>query len=215
MQIRLTQDFVVYQAETKLLELGVEVATAKNWKKPEIEEKIQRGIKIRLWLKALLYSDYLEQDAIERLYYRLADLCDAIALPYAPVITTHEPPAITLGGTTNVTNNYSSDSTEFENTDVDTPSEVVDSFSAASARGAVWHYTIRNQAGTSQRSGIVVASWLADGTLVWNEESSGDIGTTIGTVTLSVVYTAPNITLVATVSSSNWVIEGDRFLING
>lgn len=215
MNVELTKSFVTYQAQTRLLELGVEVAEAKRWNDEETQEKINLGIKIRLWLKALQYSDYLEKQQIDRLVHTLADLCNAIALPYAPVVTTVAPPSIIVGGTTTVTNNYSADSTAFSNSDVDTPSEVVDSFSVASARGAVWHYTIRNQAGTSQRSGVVTASWLADGTLVYSENSTADIGTTVGVVALSVTYSNPNIQLVATVSSSNWLIEGDRFLING
>src|SRR5687768_12706867 len=96
-QIELTQAYVTYQAQTKLLELGVEVAEARNWNKEEIQDKISLGIKIRLWLKALSYSTYLEKDAIDRLVYTLADLCDANAIPYAPVVTTVEPPTILVG----------------------------------------------------------------------------------------------------------------------
>jgi hypothetical protein len=213
MPLEILEDDVAYMARTKLLELATEVADTRNINK--VRDKIKQGATIVKWLQALDYGGYLEKtqrDVIIRAIVEIAEIND---FPIAPSLGNTEPYNVSIGGSTTVTNNYSSDSTAFSNADVDTPSEVVDSFSVASARGAVWHYTIRNQAGTSQRSGIVVASWLVDGTLVWNEESSGDIGTTIGTVTLSVVYSAPNITLVATTSVNNFIVEGDRFLING
>lgn len=216
-QIELTQSYVTYQAQTKLLELGIDLCDGRlRLSRPELREKFNQAVKIRLWLKALSYSDYLEKEQIDLLVYCLADLCDANAIPYAPVVSSVSRPSILVGGTTNIINNYYTDATDFSNPDVDIGTEDLDTFAATLARGAVWHYTIRDQAGVNQRSGIVVASWLASGSsIVYTEESTADIGTTIGVVTLSVDYSSPNIRLRATSTSNNWICEGTRYLING
>lgn len=212
-QVELTRTYVTYQAQTKLLELATEIAEIRNINKAEVKEKIVLATKIRLWLKALQYYAYLEKNAIDKLVYCLADLCDANALPYSPQITTVEQPDLIIGGSTSVTNITSSDFTDWSNLDVDIGTEVLDSFAVTLARGAVWYYTARN--GVNQRSGMVIGSWLADGSsVVYSEDSTEDIGDT-SQVTLSVDYSASLIRLNATVTSNDWIIEGSRLLING
>jgi hypothetical protein len=213
MAIELTKTYCIYQAQTKLLELGVEVAEARNWNKPDIQAKIDLGIKIRMWLKALQYSDYLETQAVNRLVYTLANLANVNAIPYAPVVTTVSTPAILIGGTTNVTNNYYTDATNFSAVDIEAETSIGDSFSYTLSNGVRWEYTLINNAGTALRKGSFSTGWLSDGSDIddGSELSTADIGDTSG-VTLSTDINAGNVRLLVTATSDNWRISGKRYL---
>lgn len=212
MATELTKTFVLYQAQTRLLELAFEVAEIRKLAKPEAKEKLALAVKIRLWSKALSYSDYLEQSTVEKLVYCLAELCDANAIPYAPVITAVAAPSIITGGSTTIVNNYYSSGTSFINSDVDAGVETADSFSIGTTYGAIWHYVIRS--GGNQRTGILTGAWLSDGSLVsYSEDSTEDLGDTTP-IELSVDFNSGSIRLRATTSTDNWVVSGTRFTIS-
>lgn len=210
-QVELTRTYVIYQAQTKLLELATEIAEARNVNKPEIKEKLILNTKIRLWLKALQYYTYLEKSAIDKLVYCLADLCDANALPYSPQITTVEQPDLIIGGSTSVTNVTSSDSTAFSNLTVTSPSEVIDSFAYTLSNGVRWEYNIRTA--TTMRKGSFSTGWLSDGSDIDDgvDISTAEIGDT-SPVVLSCDISGGNVRLIATVSSGTWTISGKRYL---
>lgn len=211
MAAEILRDSVYYAAKTKLLALGVELAEVRSPDK--LKSQIIQGAKIHRLCQALDYEDFLTQVQIDRIVRTLVEVADINDFPVAPILGNIAPPSIVSGGTTNVTNITSSDVTDFSNLDVDIGTEVLDSFALTAARGAVWYYTARN--GVNQRSGIVVGSWLADGSsVVFSEDSTEDIGSTTP-VTLTVDYLSPNIRLNATVTSNDWIIEGSRLLING
>jgi hypothetical protein len=214
MQIELTREYVIYQAQTRLLELGVEVAEAKKWTRPEIEEKINLGIKIRLWLKALQYYTYLDQSAIERLVYCLANLCNANAIPYAPVITTVNPPAILVGipgdeGETGA-EGPEGGGVPFsqENISIDT---VVDSFPISLAEGVDYSISVSGPGG--KRIQRLVGGWSSDGLSFGDDGGDGtdDLYGDTSPVTLSVVVSG-GITaqLFAQITSGTWTIKGTR-----
>ena len=205
------KDSVYYAAKTKLLALAVELSEVRSPDK--LKSQIIQGAKIHRLLQGLDYEDYLTRQQIDRIVRTLVEVADINDFPVAPVLGNVDQPSIIVGGTTNITNYNSSDFVDFSNLDVDTGTEVVDSFAVTSARGAVWYYTIRKD--SNQRSGMVVGSWLADGSsVVYSEDSTEDIGDTSG-VTLSVDYSSSLIRLKATVTSDNWIVEGSRLLING
>lgn len=210
MSIEILETPIRYAAKTKIKDLALEVAQTKNLGK--VRDKISLGADIFKWCQALDYGDYLSQNTKDRIIRALVDLAGINDLPVAPYLGNIDPPTIGAGNTTNVTNITSSDVTDWSNLDVDTGIEVLDSFAITAARGAVWFYTIRKS--TNQRSGQVVGSWLSDGTVVYSEDSTEDMGDTSG-VTLTVDYSSPNIRLKATVTSDDWIVEGSRLLING
>jgi len=75
---------VQYQAQTKLADLANEIASTRNTKKAK--DKILQATKIRLWLLALDYKDYLSRYQRERIWYALIQLSGIYDYPKAPVL---------------------------------------------------------------------------------------------------------------------------------
>ncbi len=99
----------------------------------------------------------------------------------------------------------------FQNSDVDTPGEVVDSFAASSAREfVIYNYSVRGSNGTEgNRSGVIVAS-LRGTDVDWYEIKGPDVGGETTQLTWSIAVTAGNIELTAEVTTNNWVVRGTR-----
>ncbi len=95
--IEITEEAVVYQAQTKMAELGYEVASTRSITKPSIQAKIRQGYQISALLRALQYGDYLTKEARERLWYCLIDVAEINDYPVAPVVGNIQPPEILVG----------------------------------------------------------------------------------------------------------------------
>lgn len=211
-----TEEVVRYQALTTLANIATEISDARRLTSPEIMKLRAQGKQILVWLQALDAGDYLSQTQRDQLKYSLVDIADVFDFGTAPVLANVARPSILIGsgGSTITTTITSTESTAFINADIDIGTEDADTFSYALSSGAVWFYTIRNAAGTAQRSGIVTASWLSDGSAIdCGEESTPDVGTATSDVTLSVDINGGNVRLRATTLSNNWHITGKRFLI--
>lgn len=204
-----TESSVRYAAETKLLALAYETAQSRNLKKKT--SQISQGTKIFLWLQALDYGAYLTFPEREKIWRCLADIAEVYEYPIAPVLNPISTP-IFLGTQTTVNNTFNySNGTPFLNSDIDTGTEVVDSFAVTAAYGAVWFYTLRK--GSNQRSGVFQASWLSTGaSIATQHDSTDEIGDT-SPVTIDVDFNAGDIRLIATVTSDDWILEGLRTLI--
>lgn len=213
-----SEDVIRYQARTKLASLGGEIIALRNLNSPEAKAKIKQATMIRLWLKALDYKAYLSRTQREKIWYALIDIADINNFPVAPILELRARPDILSGGITiNTTTSSSSSSTggnneiSFTNSDVDTGTEVVDSFARTFSTGAQWTYTARKNDNSGQKSGRIIATWLPDGSSVsFEEDSTIFVGAAGGDVDLTVVHTAGNIELRATVISDNWTVEGFR-----
>lgn len=205
-----SEEVVIYSSKTKLAELANEIAASQKFSK--VTSKILQATKIRLWLKALEYGDFLTREQREKIWWFLIDVADINDFGISPLLATTDQPSILAGSTINtyVTNNYLG-GTDFENTDVDTGTEVVDSFSITLASGVRWDYTISD--GTNQRSGTFITTWLSDGTISDGADiSSPDIGDT-SDVVLSCDYSAGQVRLIGNATSNGWTIQGKRYLI--
>lgn len=209
----ISQESVRYQSLTKLSELVDQYVDIRRLDSTKAQELLLQISKLRLWLKALDYSEFLSQEQRYKIVYCLTEIAGIYEFPTAPVLANVNRPAILIGGgggSTTVTNNYDA-GTPFENSDVDTGVETVDTFATSLGSGAVWHYTCTN--GTAQRSGIFIATWLgatADG----SEESTPDVGGSTADLVLSVDISAGVVRLRATAASNNWSVSGRRYLIN-
>jgi len=212
-----TTESVRYQALTKLSEFVDEYVAIRRLESKEGKDLLLNITKIRLWLKALDYAAYLDQTTINKIVYALVKFAEIYSFPTAPVLANVARPQILIGsgGGTITTTITSTESTAFANTDADIGTETADEFSYGLSSGAVWFYTITNGAGTAQRSGILTASWLSDGSAIdCGEESTPDVGAATSDVVLSVDINAGNVRLRVTVSNTdNWSITGKRFLI--
>src|SRR5690606_9749837 len=150
-------DSVKYQARTKLSELATEIADSRRLESRSAEKLILQATKIRLFLQALDYEAFIDKETKDKIAYCLIDVSGIYDFPTAPTLASQSRPSILIGGggsTVNVTNNCYA-GTPFENNDVDTGTENVDSFATSLGTSAFWHYTVTN--GTAQRSGIFLA----------------------------------------------------------
>lgn len=98
--------------------------------------------------------------------------------------------------------------TKFENTDVDTGTENVDTFDATLAVGVEWDLVIRK--GTNRKRVKVGATW--EGTNVaWDQFNTVELGTI--DVTLDVDINSGNVRLRAIATTDDWIVSGNRTLI--
>lgn len=110
--------------------------------------------------------------------------------------------------------NYASLNPVF-NLDVDTGTEVVDSFADTTGNGGCrWDYVVNNGSGTNMRMGTVQAVWdqVAGSTPQYRETSTGDIGSTAG-VAFTVDKSGNTVRLLCTVGSDNWKVNGNRNIV--
>jgi hypothetical protein len=210
MQTELTRSFVVYAGQSKLLELATEIAETKSLSKSR--SKIILATKIRLWLKALSYYEYLDKPTIDKLVYTLADLSDANAIPVSPSISTIEAPAILVG----IPGDDGGEGQEgpegggvpFSATGVDEDT-IIDSFDISESRAV--DYTVSVYGDDGMRIQRLMGGWLADGSVY---DDDGGMGQTISgdtsPVTLSIVVSGTTAQLFAAVTSGDWTIEGTR-----
>lgn len=208
--LEITQDSVVYQAQTKLLELAYEVAQVRNYKKPEAQAKIDLGFKIYTRLQAMDYAVYLDRAQRERIWYCLIELAGINNFPQAPVLGVIDPPTFLVGGgNTVINNNTYLGGTPFSST-VNIGTTTSDTFALASGSGAVWFLTIAK--GVNHVSGTLTGTWLADGSnSEYSFESSPELGTI--DVTMSMDISAGNVRLRSTSTSNSWSVTGTRYLI--
>lgn len=207
-------DIVKYQGRTKLLELALSVADAKKLNNADTLKKIEQGKELRIWLKALEFSSFLSYEDKFKIVYSAIDIGDINDFPTAPTLGTQTRPNILIGsGGDTVINNYGESATSFSNSDIDTPFEVVDSFSYTISNGVRWEYSIVNLAGTAMRKGSIIAGWLPNGSQIecGSEITTNDIGDT-SDVTFSVDIVAGEVRLLANVVTNNWRITGKRYL---
>jgi hypothetical protein len=208
---------LMYQARTSLADLANEIAAIRRLDAPETIVLIKRAAKIRYWLKALDYKEFLTLTQRNQIWWKLIELSGIYDFPTSPVLGLRTRPNILVGiqgppGPTGPAGG--SGGTLFENTDVDTGTETIDSFAFSTGTGATWEYTVRNAAGTASRTGTVRATILTDGSLVGSgtDISTAEIGDT-SDVSLSVDISGSNVRLLATAASDNWIVEGSRTTI--
>lgn len=210
------EEVIRYQARTKLAELATEIANARKLNSSETLFKIKKAKQIRLWLKALDAKAYLTRLQRERIWYALILIAGVNDFPTAPLLEERTQPNILIGGGTTTNNTIiqseSAGNISFVNSDVDTGTEVVDSFPISLSSGAKWKYTARKNDGSAQKSGEIIGTWLADGSDVdWAEAPiTSDVGVSPSDVTIAVAYNSGDIELRVTVSTDNWTIEGSR-----
>jgi len=214
--IEITQQYVIYQGQSKLLELASEIAQSRSVIKPEIKAKIQKATKLRLWLKALNYAEYLDRGTREKIWYALMDIGNLNDLPYAPVLTTNEPPTIITGipgrtGNTGQTG-ATGGGTAFTASAVAVDT-VVDSFDITLSGSAQWQYEVTDS--TNKRVEILTGTWLSDGSEFVDDGGitlDPAIGDSSG-ITFQVNIDGTTVQLLALVTSGTWEVKGTRLLI--
>lgn len=204
-------DIVKYQVRIKLAELGDEYVKLRRLDSDKADALLSKMARIRLWANSL-DCPYIDTDTQFKIAYALITISGINYYPSAPVLSPATRPAILIGsGTTNnITNNYYA-GVDFVNSDCDTGTENVVTFALSEGTGCVYNYTIKKT--TNQRSGVIVATWLADGSGIdCSEVCSPDVGST-SDVVLSVDVSAGLVRLRATVASNDWSVTGKYFLI--
>jgi microcystin-dependent protein len=214
-QIQLTEDYVYYQSETRLLDLAYDLAGIPKLSSKEAEDKINKATKIRLWLEALDYSDYLTRSDRESIWYCLGAIAEVNDYPYTPTSRNVQAPSIVVGipGAPGATGPVGPEGGGVPFSAMLSSDGLVDSFDISLARAAEWKYSIYSSAG--QRAGEIVGGWSSDGVSFGD---NGGIDTTdiygdTSPVSISVVVIGTTASLFATVSSGTWTIEGTRKFI--
>jgi hypothetical protein len=98
-----------------------------------------------------------------------------------------------------------------ENTDVDTGSEVIDSFADTSCDGVIWFYVVKKGAVT--RTGSIQATWDATGnTINSNEYGVVQVGDS-SDISFSVDINLDNVRLLSNALSDDWLIKVKKLII--
>ena len=97
-----------------------------------------------------------------------------------------------------------------ENTDVDTGTEVVDTFSSGSGASAFTNYVVND--GTNYRAGQLMTVWNTAGSIEYTDVSTNSIGDTSEVFIFAAVNGA-DIEIKATVPSDNWVVRVNSTLL--
>jgi hypothetical protein len=191
------------------MDLAYEIALERSMLKPKTKQKINQASKIFLWLQALSYPQ-ISLETKQRLWYCLIDIAGIVGKTDAPILNNPGKAPIIIGGG-NIINNYytSYAGVAFQNLDIDA-TEIADSFSITAGKGCMWIYTAYKGT-TNSRSGIIQATWLADGTQIRFQHLTT---VAIGTVDIgfNVDFSGGNIRLLAVPVSPDWTVEGTRFV---
>lgn len=188
-------------------------------------DKMYRLILLDIYFESILQDDgTLNKYYLDPLYEKQLNLMlDAIvklsgiyAGPAIPFLSTINIPLLFIsqgGGSAPVPS--LSFLTEFDNTDVDSPSETVDSFTATNGNFAMWAYSVKgSNPGEGSRSGLVIAIWQ-NSTIGWAEPfQSPDVVGITSPIAFSVTLTAGVVALLATTSTNNWKVRGLRLNLN-
>lgn len=102
----------------------------------------------------------------------------------------------------------------FENTDVDTGTEVVDSFADTACKAVRWDFMVSNSGGTAVRCGSINAVWDAAADTINDSDEYGvvEVGDTAD-LTFTVTIAANLVTLSAVAASNNWTVKVQRYPI--
>jgi hypothetical protein len=103
--------------------------------------------------------------------------------------------------------------TASSNVDVDTGTEIVDSFDPEGDGAVTWHFYVASNDGANARAGTIVAHWddSAGGDCDINEVNTGSRGDTSPlTLAANMDGAAGNVRLMATATSDNWTVRAIR-----
>lgn len=96
-KIEVNEASIIYQARTKLSTLATSIAGARKIQSPETEKLILQSSKIKLFLKALDYNEFLTREQRERIWYALIEVSEIYDFPTAPLLEPSSRPDILLG----------------------------------------------------------------------------------------------------------------------
>lgn len=212
-QIEITQDYIIYEAESRLLQLATEIAQAKSLVRPDILIKIQLATRLRLWLEALDYNEFLTREKRERIWYALMDIANINDVPVTIPISNISAPQILVGikgdkGDTG-TQGPSGGGLAFSAVNVGTDT-VVDSFNTSLSTASEWTYEVFDA--SNKRVERLIGGWLSGVATDDGGLATTDIGDTSG-ITFGVNISGSTVQLIAFVSSGIWTIRGTRLLI--
>lgn len=100
------------------------------------------------------------------------------------------------------------------NSDVDTGTEVVDSFADTACKAVRWDFMVSNSDGTAVRCGSINAVWDAAVDTINDSDEYGvvEVGDTTD-LTFTVTIAANLVTLSAVAASNNWIVKVQRYPI--
>jgi hypothetical protein len=186
-------------------------------------DKVYRLILLRAYLKNLVapedgdwrawYTSSVNEKIFNTMLDGVIQLSGIYDGPGIPLIRGKRIPLYFYPSTSgSVTTVVVASGTSFENLDVDSPSEVIDSFPASEGREfVVYNYKVRgSNGGEGSRAGQVIGCWRGTSIDFTDIPSTPDVGGITSPIRFEVQSNSGNIELVAYVSTNNWVVQGTR-----
>lgn len=217
-------DLIVNKAQHAIGDLGYSLMeSAKRGEDStnnnDFRDDMFRLLTIRALLKNILNDDgdikaYYQDSDNEKKLNKILDGLARMALVYSgtsiPLLTGKRIPLYYYPSTASPTVSSGSAVVRFENTDVDSPSEVVDSFDSNSSTLALYVVTvIGSNGGEGTRTSLITVSIRA-GSADMSETRTPDVGGITSPLTFDVDMSGNTCQLIAYASTNNWVVRGIR-----
>jgi hypothetical protein len=213
--LSLTPVHVESATRARIKTLALEIAESYSLLK--VKEKIQTASRLLRYLRALQADPELINEERTAIYQVLIKLGELYHIPTAPTVTANRVVNILFGqsgndGPAGPPGPAGTGFPYFENNDVAVPQEIVDAFPTGESNGCRWdYYAIGAGPGEGMRGGSIIAVWNAADAVTYYEHQSGDLGGITTPLTFSVDISGGNVRLLASVSTSNWIIRGARY----
>ena len=228
-------DSIINRGQHSIADLGHELVNAaklgKDSNDPVQREKIYRLILLRAALQNLLTPDgviknfYLDsaneipKNKVLDVIAKLAKSFDGTSIPFLGqkrIPLYFFPSSSGLSSSGGASGGPASPGgITFQNTSVDSPGEVVDSFNASDSEFAFYIYSVRgSNSGEGNRTGILILSWRGTDVKIAGDIKTEDTGSGLNTdgVTFSAAVNAGLLELTCNVPTDNWVVKGTRIL---
>lgn len=216
-------DLIVNKAQHAIGDIGYDLVGdmkrgESNATSKDFRDSMYKLLTLRAMLRNILNDDgdinaYYSDSDNEKKFNKILDGLARMALVYTgtaiPLLTgkriplyyypTSNNPVIGGGGSGNFA--------RFENDDVDSPGEVVDSFDANTSQYALYVVTVIGSGGS--RTSILVVT-IRSGSADLFELKGQDIGTSTDDLTFSAALNGSTLELTADAASNNWVVKGVR-----
>jgi hypothetical protein len=226
-------DVIINKANHSIADLGTEILglgkLGKQFTDVDFRDLGYRIILLRAYLKNVLdpvtgelklyYTASANEKKLNVLLTAIAELSNKFSGPGIPLIRGRRLPLYYYPSSNSLSSGSNSNSggpatpggVTFQNINVETPGEVVDSLDATSSEFAYYIISVRGtNSGEGSRLDIIGVMWRDSEAPVITEYRGGDVGGTTAGVTFSAALNGASIELTCNVPTDGWIIRGTR-----
>lgn len=226
-------DAIINKANHSIADLGTEIIglgkQGEQFTDVGFRDLAYRIILLRAYLKNVLdpttgelklyYTASANEKKLNVLLTAIAELSNKFSGPGIPLIRGRRLPLYYYPSSNSLSSGSNSNSggpatpggVTFQNINVETPGEVVDSLDATSSEFAYYIISVRGtNSGEGSRLDIIGVMWRDSESPVITEYRGGDVGGTTAGVTFSAALNGASIELTCNVPTDGWIIRGTR-----